>query len=498
MANVQAASIASLPTELIWDILDYLPLRDRVRFLRICKPLHASAYSHLWSRFHLVGYTSPQGYEVRDGSTEEGVGPTGRARLLQLVNELGPDALGFKYIKVMGFERHLFELVGRDAGKDPGNELVRIFASQIEQGKMTLSCAEFAVSPRIERANPRVIDFLIKLRRYTEQKSQEEFSLHLKATSIATVRSDLFDLTKIKRLTLFLDDYYRIDVTVAGTVNYILGLTRVLSVATHLQRLVISGPRYALNAIPQITVMKEPLQQLQDSLSKLKRLRELELEGLIFHPSFFPIPPGNVKKVSLSTVVSMAWWRQFARCPFPEVDELTLYPTHIHASKSSTFEISEASWISDTDEEFSIPGFRNHFFELGDVAVRGLKRFNTANIKKAPCPSDLSICIIRKNKMLEGKVVEQYMDDFREDLDRECQSTFQNAYASCVQSLKFKLEECLEEHIRTNAREYAREVLESPGFDAKRTCNEAIARKFEQEIAPDFVKDYVDKLLKWK
>ncbi|KAF3908691.1 hypothetical protein AA313_de0208740 [Arthrobotrys entomopaga] len=424
MASVQATSITSLPTELIWDILDYLPLRDRVTFLRICKSLHASAYRHLWSRFHLVGHTSPQGHEVRDGSNEEGVHPIGRARLLRLVNELGPDALGFKYIKVMGFERHMFELVGRNASKDAGNELVRIFASQIEQGKMNLSCAEFAVSPH----------FLIKLRRYTEQKSQDEFSLHLKATSIATIRPDLFDISKIKRLTLFLDEYYRIDVTVSGTVNYILGLAKVLSTATHLQRL-----------------------------------------------------------VSLSTIVSVSWWRQFARCPFPEADELSLYPQHIYATRSSAGEASTASWISETDEEFSADGFRNHVFQLGDVAVRGLKRFYTPTTKVLPRPSDLSSCIIRRNKMLEGKIVERYMEDFREDLDRECRLTLNRAYRSCGDTLRIKLENCLEEHIRMNAKEYAREV---PGFDAGRKCGEALARAFEEEIAPAFVKEYVDKLLK--
>ncbi|KAK6361220.1 hypothetical protein TWF730_004961 [Orbilia blumenaviensis] len=97
------------------------------------------------------------------------------------------------------------------------------------------------------------------------------------------------------------------------------------------------------------------LMRLQGAILGLEKLETLVLYGVIFHNSWFVIPPKNVKKLVYIGPFTDVWYRRFAEQPLVGVEDLTI----------RYFDKDYGCW-GNSD------GWK---LDLRDVRVSGLKRF---------------------------------------------------------------------------------------------------------------------------
>ncbi|KAK6339840.1 hypothetical protein TWF718_009230 [Orbilia javanica] len=140
------------------------------------------------------------------------------------------------------------------------------------------------------------------------------------------------------------------------------------------------------------------LKTLQRTVFALRKLRVLELHGLIFHPCFFLSPPESVRVFRVesggTSNVSAAWWKKFAACAFTNVEEMTLNTQHM----------ALGSWTSNDDEEEQQHDIKFWIFGIGDVKMVNLKKFNAPPFEALQIthgPMDLLECVLRKNPNLD-------------------------------------------------------------------------------------------------
>ncbi|KAK6352229.1 hypothetical protein TWF730_009059 [Orbilia blumenaviensis] len=140
------------------------------------------------------------------------------------------------------------------------------------------------------------------------------------------------------------------------------------------------------------------LRGLQRTVLGLRKLKVMELHGLIFHPCFFLHPPESVKifRVESGGIsnVSAAWWKKFAACAFTNVEEMVLDTQHM----------SLGSWTSGDDEEEQQTDIKFWIFGVGDVKIESLRKFRAPLLETLQInhgPLDLLECVLKKNPNLD-------------------------------------------------------------------------------------------------
>ncbi|KAK6351537.1 hypothetical protein TWF718_004696 [Orbilia javanica] len=113
-----------------------------------------------------------------------------------------------------------------------------------------------------------------------------------------------------------------------------------------------SGPQYD---IFEMHLIGEDLGKLQQAILGLEKLETLVLSGVIFHHSWFVIPPKNVRTLDVKGPFTDVWYREFAKQPLVGVEDLTI----AYCDDGCGIWESSEGWELD----------------LGPVRVEGLKRF---------------------------------------------------------------------------------------------------------------------------
>ncbi|KAF3284919.1 hypothetical protein TWF970_011194 [Orbilia oligospora] len=442
-------AITTLPSELVSLILTHLSLRDTLSLLQTCKSLYPPSLHHLYSTLHLCDripgkYRGPPCPPFTHNPLRA-VGNDGCRALARTINEFEKREEvmpGFGYIRGLVLEPEVF--ARSTACMTDG--LLRVLGDRIEEGGVAVRWVKVSVwGSYLETSDdpPTGIErFLGILKRYSEGKQADEFSIILDTNFISSISQwfkpkcsifDLIDLEKVTSLDLLIflhddededgfrlsssdededddDDYGdthedatgerisyedRILETIAG--KQATDLTALLTRTMNLRTLKLATDNEERQySPPPIERMASLLNNLQTAFLGLKQLEWLYLRGEMFHPSYFITPPPKVKTLKIKCVVSVAWWRRFANAELKGVKELIIYNSKVET----------ASWMSELDkDDYEIEQDDDEYgmtyaatpkeFDLGSVKVEGLREFW---LQGGFRPRDLGECIAKAAK----------------------------------------------------------------------------------------------------
>ncbi|KAK6522745.1 hypothetical protein TWF281_002181 [Arthrobotrys megalospora] len=375
----------TLPQELLSSIIEDLRPHDLTSFLRVCKRFYHAGRPRLWHT--LRSPDLPRSF--RFAATTPGL-----CNLAAISDDIGVDAMGFAYVKKLVFK--VGEMACTQGGPDRGlDRLSNILCDQLVAGKMELQHVELCWGD-FSYASEGAIRLLNTLKEYQKLNLPRKPSImtkmgHAYKRGTPSFPINHFALECITNLEIgfYMDDTL---LMIEQAVHDIELLTNTLKGARFLQRLVIVGEGYAGGTECPISGLPQ-LEKLQDAVTDLKHLVELRISGYLFHPSFFLAPPENTKKVTIKQEISIAWWRKFAQCPFTGLEDLSIDTSHVGIE-------SVALWASGDDEEITEVGNEDFQFLLGNLEIRGLKKFSTC-ADWYYRPDDFADLLRRKNPGLK-------------------------------------------------------------------------------------------------
>ncbi|KAF3289378.1 hypothetical protein TWF970_003159 [Orbilia oligospora] len=392
------ASIMAIYPDIVYEILNYLDRKDIFSLLQTCKHFYLPCYHYLWKVLVFNNDYNPgnwyPGYEIC-------VSKIVLRNLLKLIREGNP--LGFQHTRVLWLGRPIFNKQLRSISWD----LRRYLKKLLENGELDLreaivcySNEALAASEDPQRA--RDGDCMVPLHalhKYTQSKSIHDFSLRVEASTIKSFLT-YFNPELLTHFEVSLNFDKPGDPNFPTTFTSINGPMEVhiVEFRTVIRGMVnlewFSWKTLTQAFSPEYATVQKELEELQAVFSTFKKLREMELEGYVFHPSFFLVPPEGVKKLSISGVMSPVWWKEFAAAPLTNVEVLDLKTESGNPSSNHPSVPGEPS-PENTDFDFLIK----------DVACRGLKRITIRN--HIWMPHDLEVCIARRNPDLDRTLVRE-------------------------------------------------------------------------------------------
>ncbi|KAK6524622.1 hypothetical protein TWF281_011524 [Arthrobotrys megalospora] len=406
--------ITFLNGDIIFRILGYLQRYDKFNLMLSCKALYDYCHRDIWSRFRIFGYGRIYEREHPDYIAY--------GRLVRLQNCVNTEGVsGFGHLKQLRF-------VGNTLSERSIHvETLRFLTDRIRAGDMpNLRLLDVGIHSNwgydfSNRDRPETRRFLTALKEYSEKKSPEDFSLHLRMFLGGKNLSRLFDYTNLKSLEVDLTNVLEHDVSDA--IVRASNLIKILTAAPNLESLSITGGSLQPESQANIRRLWEMLESLQTTVSNLKKLRSLTQEvNAIFHPSFLLAPPIGCKTVSYRLLrPSPAWWRKFAREPFTGVERMTL--------KCFELDVESVKELFEQEGEDITP---SDCLELGDIEVTGLTEFHIKRgfgRRRGPklrkyiftpvsyaYPKDFPELILKKNKKLRGDCIQQLADGIAREL----------------------------------------------------------------------------------
>ncbi|KAF3144400.1 hypothetical protein TWF569_007081 [Orbilia oligospora] len=185
--------------------------------------------------------------------------------------------------------------------------------------------------------------------------------------------------------------------TEADAVEEVEVVVKILQLTRCLKQLQLVRNKYAMDC--DFPTSKLPrIEDLQNAITNLKYLKCLKVSGLIFHPSFFLIPPESVTILGLRQTVSISWWRKFAQCPLVNVTELKMKASYL----GTRLDGDPSGWLGEDDKEANEAKDKNCKFFLGGLAMQNLREF----VSFRPYfywPEDFWDLLLERNKGLEKK-----------------------------------------------------------------------------------------------
>ncbi|KAF3192610.1 hypothetical protein TWF788_000219 [Orbilia oligospora] len=384
------ASIKDIPSDVVYEILNDLDRKDIVSLLQTCKHFYPLCHRYLWTVLIFNNQYNPGNwYPGREISASKMV----FRNLLKLIREGNP--LGFQHTRVLWLGHPIFNKQLRSISWD----LRRYLKKLLENGELDLreaivyySNESLAASEDPQRA--RDGDCMVPLHalhKYTHSKSIHDFSLRVEASTIKSFLT-YFNAELITHFEVSLNfdklgdpDYPSTFTSINGPMEvHIVEFRTVIRGMVNLEWF--SWKALTRASSPQYATVQKELEELQAVFSTFKKLREMKLEGYVFHSSFFLVPPEGVKKLSISGVMSPVWWKEFAAAPLTNVEVLDLKTESGNPNSNHPHILWE-------------PIIENPDFLIKDVAFRGLKRITIRN--DVWMPDDLEVCIVRGNPDLD-------------------------------------------------------------------------------------------------
>ncbi|KAK6535357.1 hypothetical protein TWF694_001819 [Orbilia ellipsospora] len=449
-------ALTSLPSELLTLILTHLNLKEIFAFLQTCKALYPISHRHLWSTLHLCDRI-PDEYKGPPCppfvyNPANAIGNDGCKALARAIRESGGGKLGFGYIRGLVLEPEVFNR--STACMTDG--VLKVLGDRIGADEVPVRWAKVTVWGKFLEASddpPTGVERFLKiLKKYSESKSADDFSIILDTNFVTSISAwfrpkcsifDLIDMEKITSLDLQLDVYdegddfieegeetgeedlgeeahdsdesttavpkttKRIPTYTGAGARPIADLTRLFTETINLRILKLNVECEEEVVFPPIIKMAPGLKPLQSAFSKLRKLEWLYLEGMIFHQSFFLTPPENTRELKVNCNISISWWKKFAKSPLVGLRKFTVFnsllPTQPLPGQSSDDDYDS---LEEIDHLLRI---RDRFceFKLGEVAVEGLKE---VWVQTGFVPSDLIECIQKKSRggvrIIEAAVTE--------------------------------------------------------------------------------------------
>ncbi|KAJ6258586.1 hypothetical protein Dda_6632 [Drechslerella dactyloides] len=424
-----AVGIMSLAPELLSAIFAHLHRRDLSGLLRVNKHVHDVAHRLLWETLYLSG-----------SAWDPGFWATGQDYLDNPLDARACSLLAASAVAMVGLRSTRRLILSAKALRDDGGAsgVLEMLRGMLERGEARLRTVEIVNmtaldeilngnGTRLTWLYPDIaVDsaFLKYLKAYGDSGLSSPFSIELRRAFASSLPAFCAALHKSLSLPLLatLDLEFRLPMA-RRMPGAILALTELLNAARNLERLRLEPIAGSCPSGCQVWELGESLAQLQATVDGLGRLRSLEIKGTLFHPSFFLAPPTGVASVRYRGEVSIAWWRQFAKCPFAGVQEMQLLVQHVGLSDWEHM----SGWAGPSDEEMSMDlgdtssrrrKPRRRRFWLRDVAVTSLRVFRAEHDDDAEvAPADLEECVMRRNRELaRGCVNELQTQVIRDDV----------------------------------------------------------------------------------
>ncbi|KAK6530646.1 hypothetical protein TWF281_007485 [Arthrobotrys megalospora] len=389
--------ISAMPTELLTKILRYLKRSDVFNLMLVCKGFYETCHQHMWSRL-------PARF------------PVTLEKYVQLVNCIdmeGSTGLAMMESLDISYEmRDWVEVAVRSGFMD------RLLQQIETEGAPRLKVIRIYIDWRLDDTDTwdyRPVDdcgdrLMLKLKQISEEKSPAEISLEMKMGfgrlgRLKRPGGVQIDFTKLTKFTV--NEQYRTpsDVDPKLSLEFMI---EAFSQAHHLKEIRLKFWGGSSKLGDEIKELWGLFEKFQNTVLRLSRLELLSVTGTFFHPSYFLAPPENCKAVVYASPTSRAWWRQFAKCRFTNVERLEL-GSQDYMKFDDHFEVVKDKGGGNT-VKFNKTGATKYLedFTLDTVEVSGLKWFDTPQVPvlanrsggQQAFPANLVGCILERNKQL--------------------------------------------------------------------------------------------------
>ncbi|KAK6350942.1 hypothetical protein TWF718_004122 [Orbilia javanica] len=385
--------------EVLDEILSYLPDARVLELAFTCKTLYASCSRYLWSNLRVTGSIYSTSGRI--------ISP--RLRFPSVIEDYWSESDWIKYTRYLVCGRIM----------NFSSKEIKAIIDLLNEQRLRPNRIDFEIFLTAEDITPRpereFSGSLCDLKKYSESRLSQEFSILLQSNVVHSLPK-LVDLEKVTKLTLGflvepLDDY-----SIAKGIE---DLTLVLEESINLTQF--SWEALAKrNARCEISTIDAQLQKLQTAVDGLRHLRNLRIHRYLFHPSFFLVPPENVRVLSLDCIASEDWWLKFASCPLSNVEILSInYVTGCDSADGLEGFVDQGTTKFDT-------------LVLEDVAVRSLKKFS-CNRSTSNIPYNLRDCMLRNNTGLDLGSRTQMKRQEAVNLIAECQKLYDQEYRACLE-----------------------------------------------------------------
>ncbi|KAK6518303.1 hypothetical protein TWF506_005463 [Arthrobotrys conoides] len=399
-------SLAATP-EILDNILGYLPKPDVNNVGLTCKALLPASLHSLWGTLELL-YQDPYVTKWYSGTKPE----KNIWHMIEwhTVEKYWVPSPWLHYTTYIKFDRYL----------NSDTRVSRAVLELLESGKICPNRVELTVdTPSAEKQ-------LERLKKYSESRELVDFSIYLDSTFQMTKFADLH---KITRLTLHrsppvsessFESKAEFESWLKGYIEEFAEIIRQTPNLTHFTWQ--KGENEPECRKYELSVVSNQLQNLQDAFSSLRYLWNLKIDGYIFHPSFFLVPPPSIRRLEVLGCVSSVWWRSFATCPLLGLEAVFLRTCQ---------DWEELRGFADLDQE---PAFKD--IRLGGVAVRSLRK---AFVVLYNNPPDVIQCLVQRNENIDShakraaqfararQIMQESLGIFDEGFGK-CKTAVTNAY----------------------------------------------------------------------
>ncbi|KAK6522311.1 hypothetical protein TWF281_002875 [Arthrobotrys megalospora] len=413
---MEQISVLTIPPELHIAIFAFLEISDLSRLIQTCKYFHRTASHYL--RRRIDGQTIQAISEFQGGSGRKPPETVSVERAPFIQDDY------FDYRFALGLD---FTAVDAGNGVSTRRSIhdINVFLELVGMGAraegMSIKDGALYMSKPVSKDQSFCALFRA-LRDFSYSRPASEFSItSLTGQLSATRTSQLFDTHKLTKLSL---SFKQVDwhgrenpEPSPRTLDDIKSLTELFQKSPNLEVLVLN-PVMEITEFQPLPENVPALEELTKSFLALKKVHTLDVRVYLFHPSYFiPVPEG-VKVLSFYHVnlYSKAWWTQFSKFPFKNVEHLDVFPSedefgYIFARDDYQTEF-DRDGTARTAEEIAMKGYK-----LGDVEMRGLKTFKFADTDKLFLPRDLNWCILKRNEGLGEDVKRALIQKSGEQLD---------------------------------------------------------------------------------
>ncbi|KAK6518299.1 hypothetical protein TWF506_005459 [Arthrobotrys conoides] len=358
---MSSTTALSVTPEILDSVFEYLDKHDIWALALTCKVLLQPCLRSIWQTLEVTS-ESP----IR----RSGYRPELKENLSDVIEKYWVNASWLRYIKFFNIGRYL------NSDSPEASALLEL----LESGKMRPNRVELIVN------SPSAENSLLRLKAYSESRSQVDFSINLVSTlPLATI----VDLPKVTHLAIQAPappswareagmPYESWIGQTAKDLAMILDRTTNLKHFEWVLKKISSGWGGRPFSAPHVVVC------LQDAFRRLKHVTSFHLYGFFLHPTLFITPPPGTQKLRVDGMMSQEWWEAFANCPLAELKSLTL---RMEAEQHEYLQYF--LWPSCPPDS----NFR-------------LKAITVCSLKKAMCqvyggPPDLMDCLLRRNPNLQ-------------------------------------------------------------------------------------------------
>ncbi|KAK6512302.1 hypothetical protein TWF481_001192 [Arthrobotrys musiformis] len=486
-----------LAPELVIQICSYLDNKDLPNLLPTCKYLHNA----------VSGYLHDEASKT----------------ILQVLSDARSDVFSFAGIEFSrtspgreeegGGDETKIEL-GRAGGSLMGSKpgfdvLIEALESLLREERKAVAIS-FRVDSQSLRPEYGNRNLLLSLKAFSHTRPASQFSINsLTADLQPDEVSRIFDVRKLTRLTIsfpvrpwnripkydsgVLDiesDEYR-NGTLSqrqalrekayeeytspdeGILDDISGLNKLLLRAGSLEYLQLNPLNLHYKKFRPLGSLPPILEEFKQTFKNLPRLRTLELDGFLFHVSFFVPVPDGLERLLLKNIqyYSKTWWIEFSKYKFGGLRELYIDYDPVFrqysAYESDTALLHRDGSLKTQDEIQN--GFKLDSVEVSTLEKFTYERTHSSLFGRHFCfPADLVPCIVKKNERLDPKTKRALANRHAEETVVRCRERLESVMESCRDAVKAELVgEFLEGRVEDDGLErclasYVRYVLGKP------------------------------------